>query len=596
MSTCKLKSENKNLHIMKRFRLSILVFTIAVNAMMITTCKEKEKDYLSVTPTRLYFSGRATEGQNVRVDTNVKEYTVTIPCDWIDVKEANDGGFTVFVTSYNNSSVERSETISVKGGKAEAVITVIQDPASNIILSIEPSTVTFVAGELATKDVVVTTNENWTFQSPPEWLKIERDGATLKVTPANLNFTDNALVAAIAITAGDVTETLTVTQAISETPEITGEPVTFARANILYWGDIDAIGIGTANYDIILENQPDGYPYVWIESFSTQQSGGEDLKLDAGTYIFDNKSGSAKTFAGGIYEDGWNEVEIIGGTLTVSFSEGNYTIHADFEGKDQKGKQYSGLRYDFTGTLFFVNCSEYPEVEFTDITSGDYSAKGKISGLFIDDPGPETWTGSFEAGENQHEKFYEFLNFSDLTFNFDFVHYCIYEDGFIYIDGAYPLAGNEEYELFLRALWQYEDEEGIYVLGEAYKHPVRYFKDTGILDFSDYFFLQDGTRVTVYVAIVAIPKSGDMSKVEWFSDFYENLKYQLPVSAVSPTRKTGKTIHKNKHNMTGFQSRYSATARSMPVMSGKSGMTKISKEQLKKMDTRSFQSALGKKK
>jgi hypothetical protein len=293
-----------------------------------------------------------------------------------------------------------------------------------------------------------------------------------------------------------------------------------------------------------------------------------------------DETGDALTFIGGVYVDDLTVIEITGGSLTVALSdEGIYTIITDFAGEDESGKKFPDLRFEFTGALFFEDRT-MPEVEFTDIAaSGDYSAKG-IPSFYFD--GPETWTGSYEAYDDEDGQYYAFENFEGEPWTY----YCNFKDGGIFIDGATPVGEDSsgEFEAFFRAFLL--DDEYIYLMDADVDFPVRYFKTTGVLDFSAYFVDEDGMRVTAWIGMVALPKSS----VEWdgscFSDLYENLKYQL-TPPVAPTSKiTGKSVLHNK-NAPRFKAGHSTVAANI-IKVDKSKMTKIPKAQLKVMDVKSF--------
>jgi len=566
---------------MKKFRLILLICVVAANTLVFTACKDDVKDKLTVTPTRLYFTASATEGQTVRVDSSNKGWSVDPSSEnWISVNNKREDGFTVSVT-VNTTTAARTGTVTVKAGKVEEVITVTQDAGvGNITLKINPASLTFGANEVATKNVTVTINAgSWNFSAPPDWLSLEKQGATLKVTPKNLNLGDKSRQADITITAGNASETLQITQEVSDESVIR-----FDRADAIYLGDIDEIG--TAEYIIALMNDFCG---VMFESFSTLLPDGDDFKLDEGTYTYDKETGDVKTFAGGVYFDNdGTEIEITGGSFTVALSKDVYTIKTDFEGEDKKGKKYPSLRYEFSGKIFFDNYyAPFPKLEFTDIPeTGTYKAKG-IPGWFGDGLG--TWTGNFGAFEDEFGQYYAFENFEDVKC----VYFCNFKDGGIFIDGAEPLGGNGDYDAFFRTVF-IDDDDNVYYFDADFEYPVRYYKSTGILDFSTYFVdYENDKRLTAMVGIVAMPKSGAEWEGHCFSELYENLKYQLSAPVVSTSKITKKSILQNKRIMSHFKSRPSTGAANI-IKVDKSKMTKIPKSQLKVLDSKSFQPSIRK--
>ena len=565
---------------MKRFQLIRLMYVIAANTLVFTACKDDAKDTLTVTPTKLYFAAQVTAGQQVRVDSNIKDWSVVPSSEsWLFINNKRDDGFTVSVAE-NTITAERTATITVKAGKAEGVISVTQEAGiGNITLTINPKSITFGANETATKNVTVTINAgSWNFSAPPDWLSLEKQGATLKVTPKNLNLSDKSRETTITITAGNATETIKITQEVSDEPVIK-----FVRADAFYYGD--DYGIGTADYVIMLMNEHCG---LALECFSTLLPDGADLKLDVGEYTYDNETGDAQTFAGGLYvDDSGLEIEITGGKFTVALSKDVYTIKAELSGKDAKGKKYPSLRYEFSGKIFFDDFNTpFPEVEFTDIPeSGTYKAKG-IPSWFED--GPETWTGKFKAFDDKDGQYYGFENFEET----DWPHFCKFKDGGVFINGTKILGGNEKYNVYFRAALIDEDEK-IYLFKKDWDYPVRYYIKTGILDFSTYFVdEEDGMRFTGVVGFfVEEIASGEIEGL--YTDLYANLKYQLS-SPVAPASKiTPKSVLQNKKNLSNFKFRPS-TGTTNIIKLDKSKMTKIPKSQLKVLDAKSFQPSIRK--
>ena len=566
---------------MNRFRLIHLIYAVAVNILILTACKDDVKDTLTVTPTKLYFAPHGAAGQPVRVDTNNKDWSVVPSTEnWISVSNKREDGFTVTVGD-NTTTAERTGTITIKAGKAEEVISVTQDPGGNYTLSIDHKSITFAANETLTKNVSVTTNAgSWSYSKPADWLTVVKEGsATLKLTPKNLNLSDKSRQTTITITAGNAKETLEVTQEVSDAPIIK-----FDRADAYYYGDY--YEIGTANFDLMLIND---YSIVIIDCNSTLLPDAADIKIDEGTYTFDFENMRVKTFSDGLYvdmEEWW--IEFTGGSFTISLSNDIYTIITDFTGEDKSGKKYSSLRYEFTGPIFFDNqFVPFPEVEFTDIAeSGTFSAKG-IPSWFLDDPGPETWTGQFVSRDDEFGQYYVFKNFESIDWPF----ICNFKDGNIFIDGAEPLAEDDKYDIYFRAAFIDEDDD-LWLYRSDAEIPVRYYSSTGILDFSFYFVDDDGIRNTGVVGFFVVEKaSGEV--VDLFTDLYANLKYQLTPSAAPASKIARKSVPQNKRTMSRFKSGSSTGAENI-IKLDKSKMTKIPKAQLQGLDDKSFQPSIRK--
>jgi len=563
---------------MKRFRLNLLMCVVAANALIYSACNDKkEPDQLSVSINRLDFTATDASGKTVNVETNVKIWVPSSTSDWIII-EKQERSFTVKVTNNTLSAGSRTGMIVVKAGNAEpAEVIVVQE--TQITLTLNPSSISFAENEITTKSVVITpTSANWSFSCPADWLILSKAGATLNATVNELNFGNAARTATVTVTAGSAAPvSLQVTQAVSKTSVII-----FDRADVSYYGDAFELGVGM--YFIYLSNASRPDFGVAIATFSTLQPDGEDPKLDVGTYTFDEENGDARTFFYGHYGnllvDDNSQIIFTGGEFTVAFDKGVYTITTNFTGEDNS-KKYDNLQYKFTGNIFFEDLTPIPELVFKDIpTSGNYSAKGIPS--WFDSSGPETWTGKFGAFDDEYGQYLAFNTFEDV----DLDYFCKFEDGGIFIDGAENLGGNNSYDAFFRAF--FVDDEYIYLFDEDDDYPVRYFKTTGVLDFSTYLIDDDGTRITAWVGIVALPKSGARWEGTCFSDLYENLKYQLTVTSSSAKKLGNKTFPKNK-GIPLMQTKSLKTTNKTVIHVDKSKLEKIHKSQFKILDVNTFQ-------
>ena len=84
-------------------------------------------------------------------------------------------------------------------------------------LSVGSSSLSFSASETATKTTTVTTNaSSWNFNCSASWLKVEKQGNTLKVTPNSANTGSSQRTASITVSAGTAKNvTVQVTQGVS---------------------------------------------------------------------------------------------------------------------------------------------------------------------------------------------------------------------------------------------------------------------------------------------------------------------------------------------------------------------------------------------
>ena len=104
---------------MKKFQFNLLALVIITSTLFFTACKDDEKDYLSVTPEELEFSGNDSKGQVVEVSSNLNSWRASSPDKWITISEGADD-FTVTVEQ--NIGETRIGKITVKAGEANPVV------------------------------------------------------------------------------------------------------------------------------------------------------------------------------------------------------------------------------------------------------------------------------------------------------------------------------------------------------------------------------------------------------------------------------------------------------------------------------------------
>ena len=559
---------------MKRFRLIHLIYAVAAYVMILTACKDDVKDTLTATPTKLYFAGHGAAGQSVRVETNNKDWSVVPSSEnWISVSNKREDSFTVSVTD-NTTTAERTGTVTVKAGKAEEVITVTQDPGGNYTLSIDPNSITFAANETQTKNVSVTTNAgNWSFSQPTEWLSLEKQGSTLKVTPKNLNLTDKSRETTITITAGNTKETLQVTQEVS--------PITTLKyADGYFWGNY--YGTRTANFmlDVYSEDETIGF---FVDAFCTYPSNLAGFKLDAGRYVFE-ESGEAKTFIYGecvidMFNNPGDYIEITGGFFDVALSGNTYTITTNFNGVYFKTKkQVNNIVLKFTGPIEFENLSN--DIFFPDIEECDYAATGTPY-----EWGKETWEGEFLPIDADIQ-FFVITNFGgeDVAIFADIICGELILDPFVWY--------NDNYAIFLDYLILHEGR--FWFLGDYDEHPVVYDKATRTLDFSRKVNVTGLGERDVYVSVAVYDRKNNFELVEILVDAYPDIKLELKTSTPAPVSKlNSKMVLKNqKSSRSHFKSSDRAIDKTITI--DRSKLTKIPNAQLKVLDDKSFQRTIRK--
>ncbi len=228
---------------MKRLNSSMLTLVIVTSAMFFTTCNDKQKDKLLVTPDKLEFTADDTGKQIVEVDAGDNSWKASASASWIIIDKGT-GSFSVSVEEYTETKRDRTGTIIVKSSKtglaigdknavqtfADSVtITVKQTAAELKILSVDPASIIFAIDETGTKIATVNTNaKSWDATTSAEWLTLGRQENTLKVTPKTLNNGSSPRTANITVTAGNAEPVIvTVTQIITNMLSVKPETVTF---------------------------------------------------------------------------------------------------------------------------------------------------------------------------------------------------------------------------------------------------------------------------------------------------------------------------------------------------------------------------------
>ena len=640
---------------MKILRLNILMYAVITGALLLTTCKddEKEPDRLSVDQLHLQFFARDAGEQTVIVETNDKDWSVEPSDDWIIVRQSGDQ-FTVQVEKFKVITAQRIGYITVKAGKREkqtvsvtqyvdekrtlsvepkaltfehdetgtkvvqvttnadlddvgavssaawlkvevneenftftvtvdqvntvtsprvATITVTAGTADPIAfpvtqsavpkntLSIEPASLTFAVDETGTKSVEITTDAgagNWDATTTAQWLTIDKDNLTLKITVEDLNYGATNRVASVRVTAGNADA---VTLQVMQEPS--ASPITYIEYDTVegyYYGNY--FKSGTANFILDFYNEESGGMVgVMIEGFSTLPSSFADFKLDVGTYtIADNYA--PKTFFKSdenldaytmIYDfDAGSIIMITGGTFEVELSGNIYTITTDFTGEDFfTGETVTDLRYKFTGQINWEDESDDggdDDVDYEDIEDSSYVAEG-----ILNTGTPGSFDGYLIQDEYPFGQYYALTNWggSGSEANpFGTVVWLEYIDGKIIIDGAEPVTGNATHTGYFRAGYV---EAGYIVPFELDEPPyvVKYDKTNKVLDFTGTY-----NGYSVYIGIAAYDDSTD-EFAGWFNyGLYRNLKLNLTSLEPAPKKATIKSsknllnqLHKSSPNI-----------------------------------------------
>ena len=200
---------------MKKFRISSLMYVVAVSALLFSACDKKDADELSVLPKSLTFAAVNSTAQDITVETNVKDWDFSKSDNWITVSKG-EGKLTVTVSEFSGTSEDRTGNIVVRAGKLEETVSITQTKQPINTLSINPTSLIFYEDETGMKPVTVTTNAaSWNFTGGAAWLSLDKSGNQLRVAVDELNF-DKERTATITITAGNAPSvTLQVKQEVS---------------------------------------------------------------------------------------------------------------------------------------------------------------------------------------------------------------------------------------------------------------------------------------------------------------------------------------------------------------------------------------------
>jgi len=173
---------------------------------------------LSVSPTTIPFEAGETGAKTASVTTSAAKWEATpVSADWL-TSEKLGNTLKLTVNSNNTSLTQRSVSIIVTAGNAEPVtVAVTQAGMIPNTLSVNPMSITFAANETAAKTTTITTNvASWDATTAVDWLTLEKQNNTLRVTPKNLNTGSSPRTADISVTAGTATPvTVSVTQVVT---------------------------------------------------------------------------------------------------------------------------------------------------------------------------------------------------------------------------------------------------------------------------------------------------------------------------------------------------------------------------------------------
>jgi uncharacterized protein (TIGR02145 family) len=184
-------------------------------AILFVGCKEDEPNYeLSVAPAGISATASA-DNYTITVTGNVS-WSATANAEWLSITPAsgtNDGTITVRVSA-NAAPAERTATVTVAGDGLSETVTVTQTGAAAIL---EVDNTAIAAGSAAgSYAIAITSNTAWTAAKSAEWLTLNpasgNGNGTLTVA-VSTNTTTDTRTATVTLTAGNLSKTVTVSQA-----------------------------------------------------------------------------------------------------------------------------------------------------------------------------------------------------------------------------------------------------------------------------------------------------------------------------------------------------------------------------------------------
>lgn len=186
---------------------------IAVN----TGDTPQESKSLKVSVESLSFSSNAGD-QSFNVTSNVS-WRVVCDADWVTLTESTTrgtGNGTVKVSVKENSSLEsRTATVTISSTDAGSVKVSITQAGTNLELKLNKNDMSFVAAG-GSDSFTITCNTSWTVTSDQSWCTVSSssgsDSGSITVYVSE-NTSIDSLSATITVKAGDLSQTISVTQA-----------------------------------------------------------------------------------------------------------------------------------------------------------------------------------------------------------------------------------------------------------------------------------------------------------------------------------------------------------------------------------------------
>jgi uncharacterized protein YjdB len=186
-------------------------------------------------PESLSFGATETGSKTVDVTSNVDDWTATKDASaWFTLSNASGSGngqFTVTVATPNTGVTPRQGTVTVRGGDAQAHITVSQ-LGSKPQIALSDNSLTFEANETDARTVTVTSNVTWRVSKPDDatWLTLTTGEGLFTVKPASANTSPTPRQVTITVSGAGVADKQIVVTQDGAAPPFTVSPQSLSFA------------------------------------------------------------------------------------------------------------------------------------------------------------------------------------------------------------------------------------------------------------------------------------------------------------------------------------------------------------------------------
>jgi len=194
-----------------------------VNSQIVTANQAGSEPILTVDPTSLTLGAESGSFDNFIITSNVNWSISGVP-DWLTISlldGVDDATISVTANSNNPSVTEtRTATITISGGELTEEVRISQEPGTEIILTVDPTTLNLGQESGSNANFAITSNTNWTISVSDTWLNVSlvsgSGDETITVTAISTNTSNDTRTAIVTISAGELIRTIEVIQSGQE--------------------------------------------------------------------------------------------------------------------------------------------------------------------------------------------------------------------------------------------------------------------------------------------------------------------------------------------------------------------------------------------